>query len=573
MKRRNQFIATAATAVLAASVVAVPTTEAAQVFPDVPVTNGHYDAINELAARGIVKGFPDGTFKPGQSVTRGQAAKMIAGILGLDTTNVQNPNFKDIKTSFQYYGAIAALVDEGIIDGYEDGTYRPDATLTRGHMAKILNRAFKLTADTTPAPFTDIATSEYKNDIEALYDNKVTVGTTATTYSPRQNVTRAQLSSFIIRAEDAVSFELVEVKGVISKIENGVVTIDGVAYKADEKWAAFFSADNAAALVGAEIVVTVQKSKDGNIIKNVKSVKLVAANTTFDAKGLVVDTIEIAADGVTLKNAAANEVRVADNVNAKIENSSIKTLTFGVDAKVAFSGTNKVEKLAVPKGVKPSDVVAGLPGVSDIPVTEYEPPTKPVDPPSSGGGGGGGGGGGSTPSPTNYEPGLEALASTIETELAKKVALEEQTAQYAIVTHSLGTTTDKQGTIIIDITDNDATVAALRAQFKADRAAGKLPFGELSQAVVAASSQASKTALDALKTVELTSTTGLKETFDVSIINATNASEQKVEIEKYANEIIAAAGGETSVPAEYPDVTAKITFTNNTTVTYTIQFQ
>ena len=167
MKKRNQFVATAATAVLAASVIVAPTAQAAQVFPDVPTTHGHYETINELAERGIVKGFPDGTFKPGNSVTRGQAAKMIAGILGLDTTNVTNPNFKDIKTDFQYYGAIAALVDEGIIDGYEDGTYRPDATLTRGHMAKILNRAFNLTADTTPAPFTDIASSEYKNDIEA----------------------------------------------------------------------------------------------------------------------------------------------------------------------------------------------------------------------------------------------------------------------------------------------------------------------------------------------------------------------------------------------------------------------
>ncbi|MBS7345520.1 MAG: S-layer homology domain-containing protein [Caryophanon sp.] len=562
MNKRNQFVATAATAVLAASVVAVPTTEAAQIFPDVPTTHGHYDTINELAERGIVKGFPDGTFKPGQSVTRGQAAKMIAGILGLDTTNVKNPNFKDIKTDFQYYGAIAALVDEGIIDGYEDGTYRPDATLTRGHMAKILNRAFKLTADTTPAPFTDIATSEYKNDIEALYDNKVTVGTTATTYSPRQNVTRGQLASFIIRAEDAVAFELVEVKGTISKIENGVVTIDGVEYTADAKWAAFFGADNAAALVGAEVVLTVQKSKDGNVIKAVKSVKLTKPNTTFDAKGLAVDTIEIAADGITLKNADAKEVKVADKVNAKIENSNIGTLTLGVDAKAAFSGTNKVDKIALPKGVNPANVITGLPNVADIPVTEYEPPTTPVDPPS-------GGGGGWTPPTTpvkNYEADLESIIPVVEgTE--QFAQYQSILSKYADVDYSY--TATGGGSITVDV-DDTVTLQQLRVGL-ATEAQGGLGLTAFAQDVVRQLSDDQLAAIDAV-----TSVTVKSKEISAATINVPANKTSEEAINQVVADVKAAAvaaydevGAETKA-IEVGPVDVIITFSNSTTLTYTV---
>lgn len=560
-------MATATAAALTASVVAVPTTEAAQVFPDVPTTHGHFETINELAERNIVQGFPDGTFKPGQAVTRGQAAKMIAGILGLDTVNVENPNFKDIKTSFQYYGAIAALVDEGIIDGYEDGTYRPDATLTRGHMAKILTRAFKLEKDENVAPFTDIALSEYRNDIEALYDHGVTVGTTPTTYSPRENVTRAQLASFIIRAEDAVEFELVEVTGTITKIENGVVTIDGVEYAADSQWAAFFGEANEAALLGAEIVLTVQKSKTGNVIKNVKSLKLKAANTTFDAQGLAVEAIEIAADGVTLKNADVNELKIADKVKATIADSDIDNITLGVDASAAFSGTNNVGGITVPKGVKPSDVITGLPNVDDIPVTEYEPTTPPVvDPPSTGGGGSSGGGGSVTPSPTNYEPGFESFLTKVEaTEQfqAYKAQLQQHVED---ITYSYASTGG--GSITIYVTDT-ATLAELRAALATEAQEG-LGLTAFVQQAVANVTQTQGAALDALSTVTVT-VDNVTKTITVpkdKISNeslATLANDVKVAAVTAYNEL----GGDTLVKDLQP-ASIKVQFSNGTSLTYKV---
>lgn len=76
---------TVAVASLAATAVAVAPASAAGSFTDVAKDNAHFEAITALQTAGVISGYPDGTFKPAQDVTRGQAAKMLAGALGLDT--------------------------------------------------------------------------------------------------------------------------------------------------------------------------------------------------------------------------------------------------------------------------------------------------------------------------------------------------------------------------------------------------------------------------------------------------------------------------------------------------------
>ncbi|PKC50720.1 SLH-domain-containing protein, partial [Rhizophagus irregularis] len=125
-KKRKYFNSTVATAVVASTVLGVTPVGAADLnYSDVKATDYFYDSIKSLADRGIVKGFPDGLYKPYESVTRGQAAVMLANLLQLDTENVKNPGFTDVPTTHPYYGAIAALSAKGIINGYEDKTYRP----------------------------------------------------------------------------------------------------------------------------------------------------------------------------------------------------------------------------------------------------------------------------------------------------------------------------------------------------------------------------------------------------------------------------------------------------------------
>lgn len=203
--KRFYHYAMAATLATSAIVIAIPTS-AATTFPDVNGSTEEGQAILNLAERGIISGYPDGTFKPSNAITRTQAAKILAGILQLDTVNVTNPQFKDVKPGDENYGAIAALANAGIISG-SNGYFYPTNNITRGQMSKMIVRGFDLEiSDSVETPFTDVvADSEYEPYIQTLFANKITKGTTPTTYGPYNHVKRSQLASFVVRAENALN--------------------------------------------------------------------------------------------------------------------------------------------------------------------------------------------------------------------------------------------------------------------------------------------------------------------------------------------------------------------------------
>lgn len=180
-------------------------------FIDVKETNSHANAIVSLYNDGIITGMTSKTYEPGKSATRGEAALYLANALKLQNTSAPNPGFKDVAASSKYYKAIAALNKAGIINGYGD-EFRPNATLTRSQLAKMLTIGFKLQQSTiTMTKFTDVnkltdtATKKY---IQTLVDYGITKGTTATTFSPNMKLTRAQLATFLFNAIEATSDEL-----------------------------------------------------------------------------------------------------------------------------------------------------------------------------------------------------------------------------------------------------------------------------------------------------------------------------------------------------------------------------
>ncbi|MER2155671.1 MAG: 5'-nucleotidase C-terminal domain-containing protein [Solibacillus sp.] len=175
MKKKRMYSATALAAFTAVAVGATGVMAEETIFTDVTVSHPYAEGINALTSAGIVKGFGDGTFKPDATVTRGQAAKMIAGALKLDTTNVKNPNFKDIKSSNQYYSQIAALVATGFVNGYEDGTFRTADKITHNQLAKILTNV----------------SAVYPIDATALLTEAKVV------FNPTKQLTRGELSSVL----------------------------------------------------------------------------------------------------------------------------------------------------------------------------------------------------------------------------------------------------------------------------------------------------------------------------------------------------------------------------------------
>lgn len=206
-KKRNKFYAATAAVAVTATVVAVTPALAAGTFSDVKAGDAHYEGITALHEAGVIKGFPDGTFKPNQNVTRGQAAKIIAGVLGLDTQKVENPKFADIPTSHQYYGPIAALAALDAIEIYEDNTIEPNETITRGELAFMIAQALGLEAE-GDSPFKDVpADNDYAYFVTALYEAGIAQGLSETQFGVDQNVKRGQLATFILNAVNTLTEE------------------------------------------------------------------------------------------------------------------------------------------------------------------------------------------------------------------------------------------------------------------------------------------------------------------------------------------------------------------------------
>lgn len=204
MKKHTLFQGAIVAALATSAIVVVPTAQAAEKFTDVDYTKEYGAAVKDLAARGIIKGYADGTFKPFADVTRGQASKILAGLLGLDTKNVVDPQFTDVKPSDEYYGAIAALENKGIISGFADGSFGVNQAITREQLARMLTVAYQLESDNVDQtlPFKDIVKySEAHYAVAPLFENNITKGLTPTTFGLKETVKRSQLALFIHRIE------------------------------------------------------------------------------------------------------------------------------------------------------------------------------------------------------------------------------------------------------------------------------------------------------------------------------------------------------------------------------------
>ncbi|MBB6446754.1 leucine-rich repeat domain-containing protein [Bacillus benzoevorans] len=172
--------------------------QAASGFKDVSASYTFYDEVLYLSGKGVISGYADGTFKPNITVTRAQAAMMLGRALNLNG-EPRNTKFKDVTAYVTGSGYIAAAVEKGIISGYADGTYRPYDSVTRGQMAIFLNRAFSLTQGNVNG-FSDITAkiAAYQSILN-VSANGIASGYADGTYRPNLAVTRGQFSAFMAR--------------------------------------------------------------------------------------------------------------------------------------------------------------------------------------------------------------------------------------------------------------------------------------------------------------------------------------------------------------------------------------
>ena len=176
-------------------------TFACPTFPDVDETNVHADAISELTRRGLVGGFADGTFGPAADVTRGQLAAIMARAADLDPVDAEEFDgepFDDVE-SHTHEGVIYALAETGVISGFEDGTFGPDLPVRRDQAASLLARWLALDPVDDDA-FTDIEDNVHREQINALAQAGIALGTDDDRYLPARSIRRDQTASLVLRS-------------------------------------------------------------------------------------------------------------------------------------------------------------------------------------------------------------------------------------------------------------------------------------------------------------------------------------------------------------------------------------
>ncbi|WP_100405646.1 S-layer homology domain-containing protein [Bacillus solitudinis] len=156
---------------------------------------GEYEEENTLNARtSYINGFPDGTFRAGASITRAQMAAILARNLGYDETKQVNYSpFKDVSTRHHALGEIAFVKELGIMNGDEQGNFRPGDEITRAQMATIVVNYKQLDVMTnTPLSFTDTTKHWARWNIEANLEAGIIKGYQDGTFKPNAALTRAQ---------------------------------------------------------------------------------------------------------------------------------------------------------------------------------------------------------------------------------------------------------------------------------------------------------------------------------------------------------------------------------------------
>lgn len=174
-------------------------------FSDVPATHWAYTWIEAIYQAGLTSGYPDGTFRPANPVTRAEMAVFIkkgihGGSYSPPAADGSHP-FTDIAG---HWGEdwIEDLYDEGLTAGYPDNTFRPNNQVTRAEIAVFLLKAKHGTSYSPPAAdggvFSDIAGHWAEGWIEQLAEEGISSGYSDGTYRPNREVNRAEMAVFLV---------------------------------------------------------------------------------------------------------------------------------------------------------------------------------------------------------------------------------------------------------------------------------------------------------------------------------------------------------------------------------------
>ncbi|WP_078414355.1 S-layer homology domain-containing protein [Priestia abyssalis] len=350
----RKFLAGSVSAVMATGVM-VPVAHAAT-FPDVEKGTSHAEAIDVLTDKGIIKGYPNGTFGPNDPITRGQTAKMIARTI--EGEGKVEAVFTDVAANFQDQELVKAAYEVFTAKAMtgSNGNLMPYIHITREQMAKVLVEAFdliRIAGKESQVKDLDQAQDQFRSYIEILSENGVT---NVEVFRPKEKVTRAQFASFVYRALAAQRGDIMKVaslgdirvkedqeadlpktvevtyangeKGEVevqwSKLDTsktGEFTVEGTIKGTDKKASVKVIVEALIPMVTKVEAVNL-KTVELHFNKKINEDTLTASNITID--GEAVESVELQDDGITV--VAATKSLLMNNKTYRFVVDGIETM-------------------------------------------------------------------------------------------------------------------------------------------------------------------------------------------------------------------------------------------------------
>ena len=183
-------------------------------FEDVAPMRWSAPAVYQLAEAGVLGGYGDGSFRPTNQVTRAEFAKMLTMVLPNDKTVPTTPrSFPDVKESAWYAQYVKTLAGRGIVNGFEDGTFRPNAQITRQDMATMIGRmvelyGLNLPEKASPVSFKDAgAIATYAaSAVSQMQRVGIINGFEDQTFRPKEHASREQTAQMIYNLLQAMQY-------------------------------------------------------------------------------------------------------------------------------------------------------------------------------------------------------------------------------------------------------------------------------------------------------------------------------------------------------------------------------
>lgn len=168
------------------------------VFVDIPQTHWASSYISALAAKGVISGYSDKSFQPDRQVTRAELLKMVIIAGKTDIVSQKNTQFKDVSTTSWYLPYVNTAVQKGIVGGYKDGTFKPNSPITRAEALKILYIANGNTLSKDIVQFKDVKPTDwYTPYVSTAALQGVVKGYADQNFRPNAPITRAEAAKIL----------------------------------------------------------------------------------------------------------------------------------------------------------------------------------------------------------------------------------------------------------------------------------------------------------------------------------------------------------------------------------------